>query len=365
MKVVIVIGSLNRGGSERQVVELVRSSHPTRAQFAIVCLGDEPGDLQEEVRETGVPIHTVGFVGFHLRSLLGPLRLARALRAERPDVVYAFLFWGYALALPVARLVQPRALRVAARRSTPEGDAPRKVALPLRYLADRISNAVVANSIEVAEAWLAVNPDLDGRMHVIPNGVRIAGAPAGGSADAPPVVACVANLIAYKGHQTLLTAASLLSLRSIPFRLRLIGEGPERTTLEAETERLRLGAHVEFLGRRDDVPALLAASDLVVLPSYIEGLPNAVMEAMAAGVAVVATSVGGTSSLLAGGAGVTVPPRDPVALADALADFLCDPQKRAAAGAIGRHTAQQNYSVEVMRERTLGLFREMLAASGG
>jgi glycosyltransferase involved in cell wall biosynthesis len=345
------------------LVELVRSSHPTEARFAVLCLGDEAGELAEEVREAGVPVHTLGFVGLRARSLLGPFRLARALRRERPDIVYAFLFWGYTLALPVAALASPKALRVAARRSTPEGDVARRLARPLRRLADLVSNAVVANSAEVAEAWLTAYPALRGRMHVIPNGVSIMPRVTPKPDGACPVIVCVANLIAYKGHVTLLEAASLLAQRRIPFRLQLVGDGPERSALKTMVTQLRLSAHVEFLGRRDDVPALLTASDLAVLPSYTEGLPNAVMEAMAAGLPVVATAVGGTPSLLAGGAGATVTPRDPVALADALEEFLRDPRRRAAAGAIGRRAAQERYSVTVMRDRTLGLFREMLAAT--
>jgi glycosyltransferase involved in cell wall biosynthesis len=363
LKVVVVIGSLNRGGSERQVVELVRPPHPAGTEFAVVCLA-EPGELQDEVRGGGVPIQTVGFVGFRPRSLLGPFRIAMALRRARPDVVYGFLFWGYGLALPIAAIVTPGALRIAARRSTPEGDAPRKVARPLRRLADRVAHGVVANSPEIAEEWLASTPTLRGRMHVIPNGVAVPDHPGRGSGEARPVIICVANLIAYKGHATLLEAAAMLKARAIGFQLRLVGDGPERLALEAATDRLGLRDHVEFMGRRDDVRDLLDVADIAVLPSHFEGLPNAVMEAMAAGVPVVATAVGGTSSLLARGGGLSVPPRDPGALADALGRLLTEPSARARCGAAGRKTIEDHYSLAAMREGTLRLFRDLRSARG-
>src|SRR5690242_4404861 len=99
MKLLIVIGSLERGGSERQVVELVRASHPRHAEVVVVCL-NQPGPLADEVRATGARVVALGYAP-RMASRLGAVgKLAAVLRRERPDVVYAFLFVAYSLALP-------------------------------------------------------------------------------------------------------------------------------------------------------------------------------------------------------------------------------------------------------------------------
>jgi glycosyltransferase involved in cell wall biosynthesis len=362
LKIAIVIGSLGRGGSERQIVNFVRAAHPDHAEVVVVCLQEE-GDLASEVRAIGARVTALGFNGVHASSGPALLRLLLVLRAEKPDVVYAFLFWGYALALPAAAIAAPRAVLVAARRSFPEFDRPaHPLLLPLRTLADRLADAIVANSHEVRRAWARAAPVLAPKIRVIPNGLSVAASSELGRPrrSERPVVVCVANLIAYKGHPTLLEAAGELTLRTRDWSLLLIGEGPERGWIEQEIERRRLTDVVTLLGRRDDVGSLLERADLAVLPSYTEGLPNAVLEAMAHGVPVVATDVGGTGSLLASGAGILVPPRDATALTTALLTMLQDPQLRARAGREGQALVATSYTVARMRDETLSLFRELV-----
>jgi glycosyltransferase involved in cell wall biosynthesis len=370
MKIAIVIGSLGRGGSERQIVNFVQAAHPDHADVVVVCLQEE-GELAGEVRAVGARVLALGFNGVHASSLpallslrfLLILRLLLILRAERPDVVYAFLFWGYALALPASAIAAPWAVRVAARRSFPEFDKPAHPFLrPLRGLADRLADAVVANSDQVRTAWARAAPVLAPKIRVIPNGLPMAPSAELGRPrqNEQPVVVCVANLIAYKGHKTLLEAAEELTRRTRDWSLLLIGDGPERDWIEHEIERRRLTGVVTLLGRRTDVGSLLDRADVAVLPSYTEGLPNAVLEAMAHGVPVVATDVGGTSSLLSTGAGILVPPRDANALATALRAMLQDPQLRTRAGREGKAVVATRYTVGRMRDQTLSLFRELV-----
>jgi glycosyltransferase involved in cell wall biosynthesis len=363
MKIVFVIGSLGRGGSERQIVNLVRAVHPDQADALVVCLQEE-GALAPEVRAVGARVMALGFNGVRASALPALLRLLRVLRREEPDVVYAFLFWGYSLALPMTAIAAPRAIRIAARRSSPEFDTPAHPFLvPLRSLADRVSDAVVANSEAVRTAWSATAPALARKIRVIPNGVAIGVlgcAREAARVNQRPTVICIANLIAYKGHQTLLDAAQDVSHSTRDWSLLLVGEGPERHRIEEEIRRKGLTDVIKLLGRRDDVGSLLDQADIAVLPSYTEGLPNAVLEAMAHGVPVVATDVGGTSSLLATGAGILVPPRDASALASALEAMVRDPELRARAGRKGRALVAERYTVARMRDETLTLFRELV-----
>lgn len=348
MKIAFVIGTLGRGGSERQIVEFVRAAHPRRASCTVICLGRD-GPLAADVREVGASVIALG--GRRLATPAVVLRLARALRRERPDVVYAMLFWGYGLALPLAALMAPSACRVQGRRSLPDADAPRRrLHNCLRTLANLCAHGAIANSLGVAAAVAASEPALAGRIWVVPNGIG-AFEQARPPAEGPVRIVCVANLIPYKGHATLLGA--LRRLRPDGWQALLVGEGPEREALEGAIAAGGMRERVMLLGDREDVHELLSRSHLAVLPSHSEGLPNAAMEAMAHGLPVVASDVGGVRSLLGSGAGVLVSPGDERELAEALERLIADPVARAEMGRTGRELARSLLSVEAMRDGTL------------
>jgi glycosyltransferase involved in cell wall biosynthesis len=156
-----------------------------------------------------------------------------------------------------------------------------------------------------------------------------------------PIVLCVARLDAQKGHTYLLPA-----VRNVPNAIFvLVGDGSERASLEAQAANIGVRDRVIFLGHRDDVAELLATCDLLVLPSLYEGLPLSVLEAMAAGKPVVATSVGGTpEAVLDGETGFLVPSRDPTALVRAIQRLLTDACLRRKMGMAGRRRVQRNFS---------------------
>lgn len=356
MKVLLVIGTLERGGSERQVVELVRAVHPRYAHCVVVCLGNG-GPLASEIESVGASVLTLG-----ARRLYSPRALARlawVLRRERPDVLYAFLFWGYGISLPLAALLTPATCRIQARRALPDMDIPnRTIFRGLRLIADRCTHGVIVNSLAVGAAVARNEPTIAGHIWVVPNGV--------GRVERPPLspphtsevrIVCVANLIAYKGHATLIAALS--RLRRSDWTVMLAGDGPERAIVERMIAARDLQAIVRVLGSCSDVAELLGIADIVVLPSYTEGMPNAVLEAMACGIPVVASDVGGVRSLLGSGAGIIVPPRDEVALAHALQRLIDDPALREDMGRIGRQLAREALSIEIMRDATLRAFGEI------
>jgi glycosyltransferase involved in cell wall biosynthesis len=354
MKVALIIGRLERGGSERQIVEFVLAAHPDHARCVVICLGDE-GPLAEKVRGVGASVVALGARRLYSpRSLWG---LARALRDAQPDVVYAFLFWGYSISLPLAALVVPAACRIQGRRSLPDVDVPsRPIFRWLRWIAARCSHGVIANSIAVGSAVARQQPVLAGRLWVVHNGVRSvrrAPRPAGREV----VVVCIANLIAYKGHATLLTAAS--RLRPDHWRMLLVGDGPERESIERMIAARDLEGRVTLLGRLADVDAVLATAHIVVLPSLSEGLPNAVLEGMAHGLPVVGSDVGGVRGLLGSGAGVVVAPGDEVALAEALQRLIDDQCLRESMGEAGRQLAQGSLGIDAMRDATLNAISDI------
>jgi len=164
----------------------------------------------------------------------------------------------------------------------------------------------------------------------------------------PPVILCPAYLYELKGHRYLIEALDILQGRGVQVRLLLAGQGPLRSKLQSFAQAKGLEEAVQFLGHisHQRLLAIYAQRevDLVVLPSLIEGIPVSLMEAMGYGVPVIGTDVGGVGELLCGEAGLLVPARDPVALAEAIERVLCDEQLRRRLGQAGRRRVQEGWS---------------------
>jgi glycosyltransferase involved in cell wall biosynthesis len=170
-------------------------------------------------------------------------------------------------------------------------------------------------------------------------------------------VLTAARLTRQKGIEYLLQAAS--QVQGADFVI--AGDGPERGELEAQAGALGVADRAIFAGHRADMPELLSECDLFVLPSLFEGLPLAVLEAMAAGKPVVATDVGGTAeAVLNGETGLIVPPRDAGALAMAIRRVLDKPEWATAMGAAGRERARCEFSAETMVRRTTEVYEAIL-----
>lgn len=345
IRVAYVIGSLDVGGTERQLVEL--AARLDRGSFeARICCLSHPGALAEPARARGVDVEALG-VGAH--PLWKWARWTRTLRRRSfrgADVVHAFLFPSYALAACAAFGVgTPVVAGIRATYVEREGQWPFS-------LLDRFgvgqARAIVVNAEAVRSALVARRPAAAAKTVVIPNGVDVAPAPDAsqrdgvrrelGLASTDFGVLMLANLIPYKGHQDALQALAALAQRLPDAVLVLAGAGSHEDALRALAVRLGLGPdRVRFLGRRDDVPRLLQACDVLLLASHHEGLPNALMEAMAAGRPVVATRVGGVPELVSHGVtGLLVEPARPEGIERALLELATDPALRDRLAAAGR-----------------------------
>ncbi len=174
------------------------------------------------------------------------------------------------------------------------------------------------------------------------------------------VLCCIGRLTEQKGVDILLEAFRLLEPSKRNLHLWLIGDGPQRAALEAQARQFGLDTAVQFLGFRNDVPDLLLAADVFVLPSRYEAMPVSVLEAMAAGLPCVVTDVGDNAVLVEDGvSGRVVPPQDPAALAAALEQLLVDAELRRAMGNTGRRRAR-HYSADWMVARTLAVYERVL-----
>ncbi len=174
------------------------------------------------------------------------------------------------------------------------------------------------------------------------------------------IAVAVGRLHRQKDHPTLLAALALLKgWKTLSPLTLIVGDGPDRQRLEAQAKDLGLDEeHLRFLGTRDDVPVLLGAADFLVMSSLWEGLPYVLLEAMAAGVPIVATDVGGNREVVEDRVtGRLVPPRDPARLAEALAEVLEEPKEAAAMGRRGVLRLQRGFGETRMIEETLRAYR--------
>jgi glycosyltransferase involved in cell wall biosynthesis len=186
----------------------------------------------------------------------------------------------------------------------------------------------------------------------------------GWSADAP-LVLFAGRLAPQKGVDDLIAAIDLVQYILPELRVLIVGDGPMRPQLETTTAAFRLRHMVQFAGHRDDVPQLLAAADVLVLPSLYEGLPNVVLEAMRFAKPVVATAAPGTTEVVVNGeTGLLVPLHDPPALAQAMRSIVSDPAVAHRLGASGRSRVDSEFRAESMIDAYATLYEELARARG-
>jgi glycosyltransferase involved in cell wall biosynthesis len=235
-----------------------------------------------------------------------------------------------------------------------------------QYLQDLTIDRYIAVSDDVAE-WLTRDLHVSrSKVRVVRNGVSaesyrgLEGAAVKRifTSNGRPIIFTSARLHEGKGHVYLLQAAKLIPEALFVFA----GDGPERGRLEAYARQIGVEGQVIFLGHRNDVPQLLAACDMFVLPSLYEALGLSILEAMAAGKPVVATAVGGIKeSVIDGVTGLLVPPRNPESLADAIRRLLYDRALATRIAESGRTRAVELFSSDAMAQAVIRVYDELIA----
>lgn len=372
-KVAFWAGSFERAGTQRFLVELVKRID--RDSFRPVILSLKPtGELLAELSRLDVPVLEFGTGPgvFSARTARGFIRAVSYLRRERIDILSCLL--------GITTLFGPFAGRLAGvpvvvnnQRNLSYWIEGRLEEVVYGYVNRRLVDAVLVNSAaaerELIERFavpkdriisigVGVDADLFARAEV-PRDLRTEL----GLGDGP-VVGMVAKLSPVKGHEFFLEAAAEICRSHPGVSFLVVGDGPRRRELEAMADRLGLREAVRFLGARDDVPSLLKLMDVFVLSSLSESSPNAVLEAMAAGVPVVSTRVGGLPELVQDGStGRLVEPQDAGALADAIVAFLDDPVRARLAGNLARQIAREQFDIERVVRKVEETFAHLLAAA--
>ncbi len=364
LKVLQLIPTLDRSGAEKQMVLLARGLPRDRFSVEVAAL-TRLGPLAAELDEAGVPVTLIG-----KRHKVDPMalhRLTRFLKAKRFDVVQTWIYAADTYG------------RVAARRAGVPVVVTSEMAVDLwkgrselmidRFLG-RWTDRVVGNSDAVVDFYrkAGIPP---AKLAMIPSGIADEEPPEGdrdevraslGLEPGCPLILFAGRLAAQKDVDSLLSAVDLLQHVRPDVRTLIVGEGPLRERLEETARAFRLfeGRKVSFLGHRDDVPRLLAASDLLVLPSLYEGLPNVVLEAMRFRKPVVATAAPGTTEVVEDGVtGLLVPMKNPPELARAIRRVIEEPGLGARLGEAGRARVEAEFGAALMVERFAALYESL------
>ena len=373
MRVCHVIHALSAGGAEQVLVDLARAAPGADLEMSVLSLMrfDETSVNLPALRDAGVEVATLD-----LSTRWDPRALARAdavVARLRPALLHTHLKHADLVGAAVARrrrIPLVSTLHVIEDRPGLVGRAKRRAARAAR---DRVAARTVAVS-QAQRSWyvdrLGGHPD---RTVVVRNGVpapppvdpaqRAAIRAELGVPGTAVLALATAVMRAEKGLADLLDAVALLPA-DLDVVVVLVGDGPERARLEEQARaRPEVAARVRFAGWRNDVPRLLACADLAVHPSHADALPTAVLQAMAAGVPVVATSVGGTPEALGPGAGVLVPPHSPAELAAALADLVADAATRQVMAERAREFHDRELRVDRWAARLAALYADVAAVA--
>ncbi|HZS36400.1 MAG TPA: glycosyltransferase [Polyangia bacterium] len=370
-----VVDCLNVGGTERQLFELVRRLDRRRWRPLVACFKAH-GELLPSLRALGVEPMEFPLGG----SLTRPgtawqvARMAWYAHRQGVKLIHTHDFYSNVVGVAAAQLAGVRA--IASRRDLAHWLSP--VQRRALRLALKLSDCVIANARAVGELVLASEFVRADKLRVVPNGIDVAAfderarpepdpaLPSSRNAGGKlPQVAMIAAMhLPDKGHADLLEAAAQLAARGLEADWLILSDGVLRAALEERARSLGLAERVHFLGRRADIPAVLARVDLVVHPSWAEGFPNVVLEAMCAARPVVATRVGGCPELLIDGEnGFLVEPRRPDELARAIERVLGDPDRGRALGRRGRARVERDYSLDRMTETMDNIYSSLTAAA--
>jgi glycosyltransferase involved in cell wall biosynthesis len=353
-RVVFLLQDLKFGGTQRQALDLARLLDPSRFRVEIWLLagGD---DLVPLAQRYNLPL-----VRLTRDERVGPasiLKLWQRLRRQPIDLLMLLTvvpnIWG--------RILGRSAGVPAIVGNCRGGGAPtRQHERWLWPLADHLlTNAGALKSQLVSQYKIPAR-----RISVIVNGVDTDFfTPPAKPPDGPPRVLCIARLVPDKDHDTLIRAFHLASSIPPQAELWLVGDGPRKPAVSQLAQDLGVAGRVKFFPGRMDLRPLLGQASLLVLSSVYEALPNVVLEAMAAGLPVVATRVGGLPQVISQGeTGFLVPPGDPAALAAALVNVLARQDRGAALGQAGRQRVEQEFSFAAMVRRHEQVFQALLAA---
>ena len=373
LRLLFAIGSLGIGGAEKQMALLIK--HLDRLNYNCHLFALEAlGPLQNYLRATDVRMYDGGYLSAKswlekiFLLIRAQVRLMKVMRKIRPDVIHAYLPLTNFMGSLAGRVFNVPMIITSKRALGTHQDRNRGWRI-FDMLSFRFSHWVTVNSKAVGEDTLKRDMGNTDKIKLIYNGLELDNFNPQSSnkrsirrdLELDPdkkIIITIANLIPYKGHIELLKAAAVAVKNHPDSFFLLVGEDRGiRKNLEDLSRELGIIQNVIFMGQRKDIPRLLAASDVSVLPSHEEGFSNVILESMAAGLPVVATRVGGNpEAVIDGETGWLVPPNSSTELALKIMDLLNDSEKAMIWGENGRRRVEEKFTAEKMVAEFIKLY---------
>jgi glycosyltransferase involved in cell wall biosynthesis len=376
-----VIARLNIGGPAQHAILLAAGLDPTRFVTTLVTgvVGRGEGDFTGLAHARGVEPVVIPELGRAIRparDLTALIKLVRLFRALRPDIVHTHTAKAGTLGRLAARFARVPVKIHTFHGHVLEGYFPRPVTrafLEIERRLARTTDRLVTVSPRLKTQLLAMGIGRPEQVEVVPLGLDLERfqrarpasptlRPSLGLADDAPLLGIVGRLVPIKDHVTLFQALARLHTEGRAVHLTIVGDGGERARLEALASSLGLGLRIHFLGWRVDLETILKELDVVICASRNEGTPVALIEAMAAGIPVLSTDVGGVADLVTHGlTGWLVSPGDPDAMAKGIRHLLDDGPLRGRLAAAGRDVALDRHDVARLISRVEALYADVLA----
>ena len=364
-RILYVVTRAERGGAQTHVLDLASSM---RSDFEVSVATGEEGFLTDACRERAIPVYVLP----HLQRQIRPIADARAfweiwrlIRKLRPDLLHLHTFKAGFLARLAGRILGiPSVYTIHAWLYGTAAVSRLSSALsgPCERLAARWCERIITVSRAGARVLRGHRIGSSSKLVTIHNGLPDCSEQARLSPTETPVITMVARFIEGKDHDLLLRAFARIPKGP---RLRLVGDGPTRASVESLARELGIQEQVDFLGNRDDVASLLATSDVFVLASRSEMLPISILEAMRAGLPVIASDVGGVGEAIVHNEnGFLVPSGSVSALVQALTDLTNDYALRLRMGQAGRQRFTDQFLSSSMQERTRSIYWDVLLSLG-
>lgn len=370
MRIAQILDTLDVGGAQKMQIFLAQSLQPLGIELTVVNLNDafEPA-LVDQLKSLGVRV--VSFPFHRLFSPVSFFQLVKFLRHEKFDLVHGYLTYSNIIAPLASHLCGiPVIASLRSAKYSHHRYAFRKQLedFSLQHLAHR----VMANGIAVGE--FARSRSGSTPVDVIVNAVDILPPLLENErnairhelvGDAPgPLILSVGRLTAAKGFYDLLDAFKIIHVTHPNAQLVIAGGGNLKNDLDSRIQELNLQHNIFLLGSRNDIPRLMSAADAYVNSSHWEGTPVSVLEAMAAGLPIVATTVGENPFLLQGNVGILVPPSQPEKLSAAIISLLDSPQKRTELGQAALARIQETYGRRAWSRNILTLYAKLVPEAG-
>ena len=368
MKIIFIIDSLQRHGTQRALSHLVRGLRDLGYQQTVIALNDPVApNIMEDLIAAGCEVKRIGRFPLLLGGA-GWWRLVGILKRSKPDIVMTMLDFSDMLGRPAARLAGCRVLVGSIRARNPAKPSWQRW---LGRMSIGWADKVIVNSCEIVSYVCETEGARHDQVAVIPNAVENLRARSAGLRERyrqqigvnsdTMVLGWVGRLRAQKNAGLLLQACAQLPANLPRWKVIVLGDGPERALFSSRVDKLRLNDRLIWLGERNDVEGWLAAMDLFVHTADFEGMPNAVMEAMAMGLPVVASGVDGTRELIEDGvSGYLVAPRDVSGFASRIASVMRDPDLARRFGERAHLDVLQRFGMAHMIRAYDELFRSLV-----